>query len=49
MDRIFYGIGSTLTLVGLCLFDYRLALVVGGLAGVCLGLVFDFLTGKVDE
>lgn len=46
MERYFYGIGLTLALAGLCLFDYRLALVVGGVAGVCLGLVFDFGVGN---
>lgn len=49
MDRIFYGIGTTLTLGGLCLFDYRLALVVAGAVCLVLGFVFDFLPGKAEE
>lgn len=49
MDRIFYTIGTTLTIGGLCLFDYRLAMVVGGAVCLGLGFAFDFATGKADE
>jgi len=49
MDRLFYGIGSSLTLLGLSLFDYRLALVASGIVCLGLGFLFDFLPGKVEE
>ena len=49
MDRLFYGIGAVLTLVGISLVDYRMAIIVCGVACVGLGFMFDFLPGKADD